>query len=143
MIRASALTGFVGALLVSVPGCYAQPAPAGIEAPKPDVQPVAPAGEIKTADELLTRLETADMDIKSLEADMLYDRVFGLVGDRQIRKGKLYYVDTKAKDADGKPVPGSRKFAIPPTRMGRRPIRDCLRPTRNRARRTPEPRPRR
>lgn len=82
---------------------------------------VAPAateakGEVKaapmTAGELLTRLETADADLRSLDADILYQRTFGLVGDTQTRQGHLYYADDKMKGENGKAVPGSRRFAI-------------------------------
>jgi outer membrane lipoprotein-sorting protein len=80
---------------------------------------------IATADDLLAKLETADKDLTSLQADMQYDRVFELAGDRQIRTGKLYYVDSKAKTADGKAAPGSRKFAIrfSSLRLGEEPAR--------------------
>ena len=86
-------------------------------AQSPPLQPqAAPAalvqGDIKTAEDLLTRLETADKDIKSLEADMHYDRVFDLAGDRQIRRGKIYYEDTKLRDTDGNPAKASRRFAV-------------------------------
>lgn len=81
------------------------PAALGQEAP-------APAPAIATADDLLARLETADKELRSLDADVLYQRVFGLEGDEQERRGRLYYVDAKTMTAEGKPAPGSRKFAI-------------------------------
>jgi hypothetical protein len=114
-IAAAALLGITAAAGPGLAGDFAnqsQPAtpntasePAKAAAPQAD----APIG---SADDLLTRLETADKDLKSLEAEILYDRVFGLAGDRQIRTGKLFYVDSKEKDASGQPAPGSRKFAI-------------------------------
>jgi hypothetical protein len=109
------IVGIAGAAIAQ-PGCYVmaqgaaprQPAEApGAAAPQPDAN--AP---IKTADDLLNRLETSDKELKSLSAGMLYDRVFGLAGDRQVRKGQLHFIDTKEKDDKGQPAPGSRKFAI-------------------------------
>jgi hypothetical protein len=90
----------------------AQPEPAKAAQPSENSKPSDSGGSIKSADDLLTRLETADKDLKSLDADMLYDRVFGLAGDRQVRIGKLYYLDSKAKDDKGQAASGSRKFAI-------------------------------
>jgi hypothetical protein len=101
-------------LALSVPGCLAQTATPLIPASQPASAPTdKPASqEIKTADDLLSRLETADKDLKSLDADIQYDRVFSLTDDRHIRTGKLYYIDSKAKDDKGQSAPGSRKFAI-------------------------------
>ena len=93
--------------LSSVSGCLAQ-----TTTPPPPPPSATPSQDIKNADDLLTRLETADKDLKSLDADIQYDRVFSLAGDRQIRTGKLYYIDSKAKDDKGQSAPGSRKFAI-------------------------------
>ena len=103
------LAGFLAApsLAQEQPNTHlAQPNPAG------PVRPDQPAGGIRTAADLLDQLESADEDLKSLDADILYERVFGLEGDVQERRGKLYYVDTKARTPDGKPGAGSRKFAI-------------------------------
>jgi hypothetical protein len=86
-----------------------QPAPD--QAPKA-LKPVRPGEAIKTADELLSALETADENLRSLDADILYERVFGLEGDRQVRQGKLYYVDNKQRLENGRPASGARKFAI-------------------------------
>src|ERR1051325_7873769 len=109
------LAGLLALGVLAGPGCNAQTTPPpGPSAAKPTDTPAQPraSGEIKTADDLLSRLETSDKDLKSLSAGMLYDRVFGLAGDRQVRKGQLHYVDSMAKDDKGQPAPGSRKFAI-------------------------------
>jgi hypothetical protein len=104
-----------GLLLVGCSGAWAQEGAKQVES-NPAGQPQKPApgkaGEVTGADDLLRRLETADAGLKSLEADVLYHRVFGLEGDEQERRGKLYFVDSKQVGADGKPAPGSRKFAI-------------------------------
>jgi hypothetical protein len=129
MINRWTLAAVAGPLLAICLACgaltQAEPEPAAKapdpakapSAPPKDGQPTAQPGSgagapIATADDLLKRLETADKDIKSLSAGMQYDRVFGLAGDRQVRTGKLHYVDTKVKDDKGQPAPGSRKFAI-------------------------------
>lgn len=51
-------------------------------------------GPFATADELLAELERADESIRTLRADIRYDRVF-LEGDRQIRTGTLFFSDDK------------------------------------------------
>src|SRR5687768_3271582 len=101
-------------MLAIATGAFAQDAPPASKPKGHPPAPTTPAGEgsITTADQLLAKLETADADVKSLDADVLYNRVFGLEGDEQERRGKLYYVDTKAQGPQGKPTAGSRKFAI-------------------------------
>jgi len=84
-------------------------------------QPVEPPaichrapGEFDTADDLLLALEKADADLASLTADITYDRVFEIAGDRQIRKGRLYFVDPRNDPGANQPgAPAKpRKFAI-------------------------------
>lgn len=80
-----------------------------------------PAGEgvYTSADGLLDALEKADVGLRTLTADIRYDRVFEIAGDRQIRDGSLVYVDTRGgaqgageeKQAGGDKA-GGRKFAI-------------------------------
>lgn len=55
----------------------------------------ATAGQITTADELLTRLETADQGLRTLTADIQYVRIFGMMGDRQTRTGSLAFMDER------------------------------------------------
>lgn len=64
----------------------------------------------KNADELLTALETADADLKSLTADIKYDKTDGIAGDRQERRGKLYFEDKG--DADETAGKRDRTFSI-------------------------------
>src|SRR5262245_30412700 len=77
-----------------------QPAPQPVEVQTPPIEikvrdpksvPGAPAvpGRINTADDLLLALENADADLRSLSADLRYDRTFEIAGDRQVREGKL------------------------------------------------------
>ncbi len=73
-------------------------APAGCAQPVGREEGVAPAsapakvdGEFATAEELLTALEKADEGMVTLTADINYDVRFEIQGDRQIRKGKLYF----------------------------------------------------
>jgi hypothetical protein len=54
----------------------------------------------------MTALERADEGLISLTAKVEYDKTFELQGDRQLRKGKLYFVNKE----EGKP--GERRFAI-------------------------------
>lgn len=68
--------------------------------------PAVTAG-YKNADELLTALETADANLKTLTADIKYDKIDGIAGDRQIRRGKVFFQDKG--DVDGK---RDRKFSV-------------------------------
>ena len=81
-------------------------------------KPVAPveaqagqAGEFATADELLQALEKADEKLESLTADVRYERTFELQGDRQVRTGKLYFVNGEKGSSAGAGGKG-RKFAV-------------------------------
>lgn len=69
--------------------------------------PAVPAGEITTAEALLEALERADASLRTLEADVVYDKTFDIGGDRQIRRGRLYYSDNK-----GEGKARARKFAV-------------------------------
>ncbi len=74
------------------------------EAPKPG-EPL----KFASAEALLTALETADKGMNTLSADILYDRLLELEGDRQTRKGTLLFRNASV-GAEGKPLP--RAFAI-------------------------------
>lgn len=58
-----------------------------------------------TADDLLKALESADVGLRTLRAGIIYEKVFS-EGDRQLRSGTLYFLDSRA---EGKA--GTRKFA--------------------------------
>lgn len=88
------------------PLCTAAPEPA----PAPGEAPAAPAAPkahqagaaptIHTADDLLAALEKADEGVRTLSADVRYDRTMKLAGDRHIREGRLYFVqEPAAQDA--------------------------------------------
>ncbi len=71
--------------------------PADVPAVVPEVKAVGPM----TAEALLERIEASDSTLKSLSADILYDRVFEIQGDRQIRRGQLFFED-RGPGEDGK-----------------------------------------
>ncbi len=64
----------------------------------------APQGQFATADALLDALETADINLRKLSAEIMYDRTFALAGDRQIRVGELNFVSGEKRLG--------RKFAV-------------------------------
>ncbi len=71
----------------------------------------APAANFTSAEQLLDALEEADADLRTLQSDIQYDRVFGIAGDRQIRQGGLVYVDPRPAGQASTSKQG-RKFAI-------------------------------
>jgi len=112
-------------LLVTSASLGQAPAPA----PQPGADKAATARIFKDANELLTALETADKDLRSLTAEIRYKKIFAQVqgGDSQIREGKLTFVITPAQaavpaqkaGADGKggtdakaAVPARRGFSV-------------------------------
>lgn len=54
---------------------------------------------IASADELLTRLETADADLRTLQGDVQYTKHFALEDSTHVRKGKIYF-DSEPPAAD-------------------------------------------
>lgn len=55
--------------------------------------------EIESVDELLTALETVDGTIDRLSAEIQYVRLFELLGDRQERRGRLYFEAASGPEA--------------------------------------------
>lgn len=88
------------------------PGGAGLLITTTTVKPVAP-GEIGTADELLTALETADKSLRTLQADVAHvKRESELVGNRvQEERGKLYYRVEPAAPGDANSQP-RKKFQV-------------------------------
>lgn len=93
--------------------------PPTLQPPPTRVVPAdAPLSVFTTADELLAALEEADKGLKTLTADLIYDRTFATAGDQQSRKGKLYFIVGGAGGGDeangraGVPSAAARKFAI-------------------------------
>ena len=66
-------------------------------APTPADGPVAP-DNFNTAKALLDALEEADRDIKTLTADIQYDKFFKLQGDKHRRKGRLFFRTARTED---------------------------------------------
>jgi hypothetical protein len=84
-----------------------KPAPAKNPPAKRSAQ-AAPADEIRTAHDLLVALEKTGDSIETLQASVVYDRLFKLQGDRHIRRGTLLFQNVPNPDGD-KPT---RTFAI-------------------------------
>lgn len=63
-------------------------------------------GEIKSADDLLRALETADADLKTLQSKIEYSKVWADGADRHVRAGTVLFDDTRSQGG------GSRKFAV-------------------------------
>lgn len=104
-------------------GFAVQPEAGEAAAARPSEAPAgAPAGDgvYTSAGQLLEALEKADVGIRTLTADIRYDKVFEIAGDRQIRDGSLVFVDDRreagATTAEGQEAgeagEGGRKFAI-------------------------------
>jgi hypothetical protein len=87
--------------------------------------PVVGPGEFKTAEGLLDALESADKDLVSLTADVMYDRTFEIQGDRQVRLGKLFYIVDPPAPGDLTKTPRKR-FAI---KFDRLYVGEVIRPT--------------
>lgn len=95
------------ALACAVAAC-ATPRPA--DTPPPGAQPTdaaAAGADIRTADDLLAALETADASISTLRADIRFDRVLVVEGDRQRREGTLYF-------RNGPRLHEARRLGVPP-----------------------------
>ncbi|MDX2147146.1 MAG: hypothetical protein SFZ23_06450 [Planctomycetota bacterium] len=84
--------------------------------PAPRAGAGAGAGAVATAEDLLLLLETADADLRTLQAQVVYDRTFAIQGDRQVRIGRLYFesADGAARGAgdNAERTSRARRFAI-------------------------------
>jgi hypothetical protein len=101
-------------IALTLAGCAATAQDAAV--PSPARQPAATAStpaptEFKTADELLSALESADKGLKSLQADILLHRTFVLEGDEQQRWGKLYFRQIAQENASLDDLP-LRQFSV-------------------------------
>ncbi|MCK4871810.1 MAG: hypothetical protein KAS72_03700 [Phycisphaerales bacterium] len=89
--------------------------PADEQANSPSQEPVAP-GEIRTADDLLLALETADNALDDLTAQMMYVKSDALIGEDEVRVGTLHFrslpVERDDADAPADDVRRLRQFAI-------------------------------
>lgn len=124
LLLAIRLLTFAG---ISVQPGEPAPAPAPVPAPQPAATPATPPGApaaqpasgkpaFASADELLAALETADAGLRTLRADVRYDKIFEDQGDRQTRFGRLFFeaVPVPAAANADKAVPASvtRRFAL-------------------------------
>ncbi len=100
MIWLKLVTSFLTALNAQFPQPAAAPQAAVVAEKKAD-------GEL-TADELLDRLEKSDEKLSTIQADVVYDKIMVIAGDRQIRAGTLFF-ENKADAATGEK---HRRFAI-------------------------------
>lgn len=87
--------------------------PAGDAAPAGGVNPDGGAARarvepFRTAEDLLRELEEADRDLRTLSADITYDKEMVLEHDRQTRLGTLYFESVPGSDG----APARRKFGI-------------------------------
>lgn len=118
-------TGEAGPAAVEPAGTSGQPGevpgepPGGTVPPAgpivaPETPPAPPAGDDATpqgepapspVDTLLTALETAGRDLRTLTADVRYTKSFALEGDEQTRLGVLTYIDEGGD-------PPRRKFGV-------------------------------
>jgi hypothetical protein len=84
--------------------------------PTPAKAVEGPKASFANADELLTALETADAGLRTLRADVRYDKIFEDQGDRQTRLGRLFFENAAVAPAAGeeKAVPSgvTRRFAL-------------------------------
>lgn len=107
------------AVIVALQAGRAQPAPEGQPSeirsePVPGgnikILPDQPIAGFSSADELLTSLETADENLRALQAKIRYTRDFAIAGDTQVRTGTLWFEDVGGKTAAN--APRKRRFAI-------------------------------
>lgn len=73
------------------------------------VAPTAMDPGVKSAEELLDQLEQADRDLRSLTADVLYDKTHAIAGDRELRLGRLSFINEPPATPGGTP---RRRFRI-------------------------------
>lgn len=85
----------------------AEVVPPAAAAPAEGARPGAMPGSVE---ELLDALEASDGAMASLTAEILYDRVFEIQGDRQIRRGSVYFRDRGALPSGGRDRVFAAKF---------------------------------
>lgn len=76
------------------------------------ILPDQPIAGFTTADQLLADLETADADLRALQADIRYTRDFAIAGDTQVRTGTLWFQDVTESAKVEKGAARKRRFAI-------------------------------
>lgn len=76
------------------------------------ILPDQPIAGFTTAEQLLADLETADADLRALQADIRYTRDFAIAGDTQVRMGTLWFQDATESAKAEKGAARKRRFAI-------------------------------
>jgi hypothetical protein len=71
-----------------------------------------PPEVVKTADDLLRALEFSDRGLSTLQASIMYDRVFDAAGDRQVRTGNVFLVTDPVLGAGEGEKTVRRRFAV-------------------------------
>jgi hypothetical protein len=90
-----------------------EPATEGEAKPEPAI------ADIKTAEDLFRVLERADRDLRTLQAQVLYKRVFAIAGEDQTRTGSIYFdapADEVRAHVEGGAAP-ARRFAVRFTKL--------------------------
>lgn len=73
-----------------------------------NTEPTVPPAEIRSAEDLLLALQFADRGLRTLQANVVFDKLNDALGDRQIRTGMLWF-ETEPPSGAG---PGRRRFAV-------------------------------
>ncbi|MDX2131750.1 MAG: hypothetical protein SFY69_06845 [Planctomycetota bacterium] len=93
--------------------CVAPTNPPAPDAPR--AVPPASDAPFASAGDMLNALEKADAELRTLTADLKFEREFEIQGDRQVRVGKLFYKDFTPEGnvtPDAAPAPRDRRFAV-------------------------------
>lgn len=88
------------------------PAAAAPAAPGAAAAAGARGPEIRGVEQLLKELEQADVGLRTLAADISYDRRLMLQGDRHVRQGKLFFRSEPSHEGAAPEGKGRRAFAI-------------------------------
>lgn len=113
ILHLSAWAALSVAIGLAAPALGQTPAPGAPGDTPVDAPGAKPGADWKPADgaDLFRALEGAGDDLRALAADIRYDRVLKLKGDRHVRDGTLFYVQTPAPAGEAGARP-KRAFAV-------------------------------
>jgi hypothetical protein len=103
-----------GSSTQAAPPPAASTAPTAAPESEPAIEPVIESAVDPAAAKLLGELETADEQLRTFSAELIWRKVNGLAGDVTERQGRLAYLDSRrdvSANADAG-VGGQRKFAV-------------------------------